>query len=345
MKTMDLRSDTITLPSRAMMEATFHTELGDDVYGEDPATNRLEEMAAQMLGKEAALFTPSGTMSNLIAVMAQTHHGDEIIVGDEAHILWYEVGGTAALGGVVLRTVPNKADGTMELADIKKAIRKDSIHFPPTTLLCLENTHNRCIGAVLTVEYTTMAVELAHSRGLRVHLDGARLFNAAVEMGVSAAALAKPVDSVCFCLSKGLSAPVGSLLCGSKEFITRARKLRRMLGGGMRQSGLLAAAGIVSLEQGIDRLSQDHTNAKRLAQGLAKLKGLKIDSDKVATNIVAFEPPQNVKAAEFISKMDKRGVRFTFFGGNRVRAVANRMVNEADIEEVLVRVKSLLDEL
>jgi threonine aldolase len=344
MKTIDLRSDTITLPTRAMMEATSSAEMGDDVYSEDPATNRLEEMVIQLLGKEAALFTPSGTMSNLIAVMAQTRHGDEVILGDQAHILWYEVGGASALGGVVLRTVPNKTDGTLDLSELEKTIREDSIHFPPTTLLCLENTHNRCVGAVLTVEYTTAAAELAHRYGLKVHLDGARIFNAAVVLGIPAASLVEPVDSVCFCLSKGLSAPVGSLLCGGKEFISRARKLRRMLGGGMRQSGMLTAAGIVSLEQGIERLSEDHANARRLAQGLAEIEGIEINIARVESNIVAFEP-QNVEAAHFISEMDKKGVRFTYFGHNRVRAVANRMVCETDIDEALSRVKNLLAKL
>ncbi|MDH4368000.1 MAG: aminotransferase class I/II-fold pyridoxal phosphate-dependent enzyme, partial [Dehalococcoidia bacterium] len=236
MKVIDLRSDTVTHPTPEMRKAMSEAEVGDDVYGEDPTVNRLEAMAAKMMDKEAAVFTTSGTQGNLTAVLTHTHHGDEIIVGDQAHILWYEVGGAAALGGVILRTVPNDSGGRLDPSDIERTIRGKDIHYTQTTLLCLENTHNRCGGTVLTTDYTDEVCNLAHRRGLKVHLDGARIFNGAVALSVPACALARNADSVALCLSKGLSAPVGSLLCGRREFVERARKFRKMLGGGMRQA-------------------------------------------------------------------------------------------------------------
>jgi threonine aldolase len=342
MKVIDLRSDTITTPTEEMREAMYKAEVGDDVFGEDPTVNRLEEMAAGKLGKQASLFTPSGTMSNLIAVLAQTRHGDEVILGSEAHILWNEVGGAAALGGVVLRAVANREDGTMDQAEVQAAVRAVNIHYPPTTLVCLENTHNRCGGAVLSPDYTAAIGRLAHDRGCWLHLDGARIFNAAVALGVPAAGLARLADSVSFCISKGLSAPVGSLLCGDKDFISRARKVRKMLGGGMRQAGILAAAGIVALEKMIDRLAEDHANARRLARGLVDIKGMDVEPGKVQTNIVMFEPPSFLEAPEFIARMAGQGVKFTCPGGRRVRAVTHRLVSAADIDEVLQRIRQLM---
>ena len=264
MKVIDLRSDTVTHPTPEMRRAMFEAEVGDDVYGEDPTVNRLEAMAADKLGKEAALFVTSGTQSNLTAVLTHTRHGNEIILGSESHIFWYEVGGAAALGGVVMRTVPNDTEGRLNLSDVEQAIRGKNIHYPETALLCLENTQNRCGGAVLTPDYTQEASDLAHRYGLKVHLDGARIFNAAVALGLPASELTRGVDSVGFCISKGLSAPVGSLLCGTKDFVERARKFRKMLGGGMRQAGILAAAGIVALETMIDRLAEDHAGGDHL---------------------------------------------------------------------------------
>jgi threonine aldolase len=325
-----------------MRRAIYEAELGDDVFGEDPTVNKLEQLAAQVTGKEAALFTSSGSMSNLIAVLAQTHPGDEIILGSEAHMLWYEVGAAAAFGGVLMRTIPNNDDGTIDLSKIQQTIRSKSLHFPPTTLLCLENTHNRCGGAVLTHEYTKRACELAHQHGLRVHIDGARIFNAAVALNTTASELVEPADSVCFCLSKGLSAPIGSLLCGKTEFIDKARKTRKMLGGGMRQAGVIAAAGIVSIEKGIARLTEDHSNAKRLAQGLKRIPGIRIDIKRVETNIVIFKPPSNISAQDFIKRMGEVSVRFTYLGESTIRAVTNRMVNASNIDEVLYRLAGML---
>ena len=340
MKIIDLRSDTITLPTEEMRRAMYEAEVGDDVHREDPTVNRLEELAAEVMGKEAALFTTSGTMSNLLGVLTNTRPGDEIIVGSEAHIVWYEVGGASALGGVVVRTVPNDEDGKLGAADVEKAIRAENIHFPKSALLCLENTHNRCGGAVLTREYTEEISGLAHQHGLQVHLDGARIFNAAVALGIPARELAAPVDTVNFCLSKGLSAPVGSLFCGTKEAVERARKWRKMLGGGMRQAGVIAAAGIVAIEKMVERLAEDHANARRLVEGLARIPGFSVRPEKVSTNIVNFEFPPEV--SDFVIKMGERGVRFLSRGGQSVRAVTNRMVGAEDIEEALKRINRLV---
>jgi threonine aldolase len=294
-----------------------------------------------MIGKEAALFTTSGTQSNLIAVLTHTHHGDEIIVGDEAHILWYEVGGAAALGGVTMRTVPNDSCGRLNPDDIDRAIRGKDIHYPQTTLLCLENTHNRCGGAVLTTDYTDEVCNLAHTRGIKVHLDGARIFNAAIALGVPACVLAQNSDSVALCLSKGLSAPVGSLLCGSKDFVERARKFRKMLGGGMRQAGVIAAAGIVALETMVDRLAEDHANARRLAKGLASIKGITLAQDDIPTNIVMFHLSPELSVVEFVEGLEKAGVKIGLRDGRPFRAVTHHMVSSSDIDEALTRIEAV----
>ena len=342
MKIIDLRSDTITLPTEEMRRAMYEAELGDDVHREDPTVNRLEELAAEVMGKKAALLTTSGTMSNLLGVLTNTRPGDEIIVGSEAHMFWYEVGGASTLGGVVIRTIPNDEDGKLDATDVEEAIRSENIHFPKSALLCLENTQNRCGGAVLTCEYTEEISGLAHRHGLQVHLDGARIFNAAVALGVPARELVAPVDTVNFCLSKGLSAPVGSLFCGTRETVERARKWRKMLGGGMRQAGVIAAAGIVAIEKMVDRLAEDHANARRLVAGLAQIPGFSVSPEKVPTNIVNFEFPPEV--SDFIIKIGERGVKFLSRGGQSVRAVTNRMVGAEDIEEALGRINQLVKE-
>jgi threonine aldolase len=341
-KIIDLRSDTLTLPTDAMRQAMYEAELGDDVYQEDPTVNSLEEMAARMLGKEAALFTPSGTMSNLIAVLTHTKPGDEIILGNEAHIFWYEVGGASALAGVVMHTVPNDLYGRIEAESIREAIQPNNIHHPRTRLLCLENTHNRCGGAVLNQEYMASFYELAHQQGLRVHLDGARIFNAAVALNAPASELSNYCDSVCFCLSKGLGAPVGSLLCGNEDFIAEARRWRKMLGGGMRQAGILAAAGIVALETMVNRLAEDHANARQLACGLERIPGLFISPDMVQSNIVMFEVSAKITASKLVQKLEERGVRLLCRSERLVRAVTHYMVNEKDIEEALSRIESIV---
>jgi threonine aldolase len=342
LKTIDLRSDTVTLPTDEMRRAMFEAPLGDDVYSEDPTVNKLEQIAAHLMNKQAALFTASGTMSNLLAVLAQTRPGDEVIMGSEAHMFWYEVGGASALGGVMIHTVANEPDGTMALPAMKEAIRSQNIHYPPTKLLCLENTHNRCGGAVLTAEYTSAAASLAHDHGMRVHIDGARIFNASIALGIKAAQLAKDADSISFCLSKGLSAPVGSLLCGDQDFVDSARKWRKMVGGGMRQAGVLAAAGVVALDTMVDRLSVDHVNAAILARGLARIPGIKITAP-TPTNIVMFEVASRVPGADMARDMNARGVRLSHRGGQLFRAVTNRMVSRDDIDEAVSKISAYMN--
>ncbi len=338
-KIIDLRSDTVTLPTDEMRRAIYEADVGDDVFGEDPTVNSLEQLAAQMLKKEAALFTSSGTMNNLLAVLTHTHPGDEMLLGSESHIFLNEVGGASALGGVVMRTVPNDPDGQIDLNVIEEAIRAENIHYPQTTLLCLENTHNRCGGAVLTPDYTSAAAELAYKHGLRVHMDGARIFNAAIALNVPASKLVEDVDSIGFCLSKGLGAPVGSLLCGTRQFVESARKWRKMVGGGMRQAGVIAAAGIFALQKMVNRLKEDHDNARRLAQGLANIPGLIVPRMEVQSNIIMFQTSLPVSGSEFAQQMGARGVKLNFRGGDNFRAVTHHMVDADDIDEALKRIE------
>ncbi len=336
-RSIDLRSDTVTLPTPAMRQAMAQAELGDDVYGEDPTVNRLEALAAARLGKEAALFVPSGTMANLICLLTHCARGEEVIMGHVAHTFLFEAGGSAAVGGIHPHTVPNQPDGTMALDELEGAIRDpDNDHHPCTRLICLENTHNRCSGAVLDPSYMAEVQAIAKRHGLGVHLDGARLFNAAVALGLPAADIACYADSVSFCLSKGLSAPVGSLVCGTGEFISRARRQRKLLGGGMRQAGVLAAAGIVALETMVDRLSEDHSNARRLAEGLARLPGIVLDPGHIQTNIVIFDlAPGAPAAAELTSTLAQRAVKMGAVSARRVRAVTHYGIEGDDIEAAL----------
>ncbi len=328
---IDLRSDTVTHPTPAMRRAMYEAEVGDDVYGEDPTVNRLEELAAAMLGKEAALLVTSGTQGNLAAVLAHCGRGDEVIVGHLAHMYLYEQGGMAALAGVHPRVVPNQEDGTLDLAEVEAAIRPENIHFPRTRLIAVENTHNRRYGAPLGVDYLRALRQVAHRHGLQVHMDGARLFNAAVALGVPARDLAAQADTVMVCLSKGLAAPVGSLLLGSAAFIAEARRARKVLGGGMRQAGVLAAAGIVALTEMVDRLAEDHTRARRLAEALATMPGLQVDLQRVYTNMVYvdLEPPRT--AAQLAEALAARGVRVHPVGPHRVRLVTHYGIEDTHI--------------
>ncbi len=343
MAVIDLRSDTVTKPTDEMRRAMAEAEVGDDVFGEDPTINRLQERAAEILGKEAGLLTTSGTMSNLIATLTYCHRGDEIIMGDQAHIFWNESAGAAALAGAQSRLVPNDEQGRISPADVEAAIRpKTNIHFPPTTLVCLENTHNRCSGMVLTPEDTKGVADVAHAAGAAVHLDGARIFNAAVALEVPADELVKDVDDISFCLSKGLSCPVGSVICGSQEFSDQARKWRKMVGGGMRQAGVLAAAGLVAMDTMIDRLADDHANAKRLAEGLANIDGLSVDPDRIQTNIVIFEvDPALATVQEFMGALDREGVKVSYPGKHTIRMVTHRHIDGGEIDEALSRVSNV----
>jgi threonine aldolase len=336
MKTIDLRSDTVTLPSDEMREAIRRAELGDDVFGEDPTVNRLEQMAAERMGKEAALLVVSGTMGNLVSILTHCGRGAEVILGDRCHTHLYEAGGISAVGGVHPRTVPNQPDGTLRLEEIEAAIRPDNTHFPRTRLVCLENTHNRCDGAPLTAEYTAQVVDLAHRHNFGVHLDGARIFNAAVALDVDVRELTRGVDSLSFCLSKGLAAPVGSVVCGSKSFIAEARRTRKVLGGGMRQAGIIAAAGIVALDTMIDRLREDHDNAARLARGIAGIKGLSIDLTRVQTDIVYFNTAsKRLSADDLVKRLAARGVRVLSVGPGRLRAVTHYGITTEDIDRAI----------
>ncbi len=338
MKWIDLRSDTVTQPTKAMRQAMAKAEVGDDVFGEDPTVNKLQEMAAERMGKEAGLFVPSGTMGNLAAILAHCGRGDEVILGNKAHTFLYEAGGVSALGGVHSCQLPNQLDGTLVLQDIQAAIRSNDAHQPVSRLVCLENTHNRCGGVALTAEYTRAAGELAHRNGLLMHLDGARIFNAAVAQGASARELAEPADSVTFCLSKGLSAPVGSVLCGSREFIKKAHRIRKMLGGGMRQAGILAAAGIVALEEMVDRLAEDHKRARYLAQGLSFLPWLVLDPGTPYTNMIFMNLAENfpVDAARVADALCEKNVRVGVVGKRRFRLVTHYWIGDEAVDKAII---------
>ena len=333
--TIDLRSDTVTLPTREMRQAMMEAEVGDDVYGEDPTVNRLQALAAELTGKEAALFVTSGTQGNMVSLLSHCGRGDEVIVGDRSHTYLYEQGGMAQLGGIHPRVIPNRPDGTLDPEDIVNAIRPNNIHFPRTRLVVLENTHNFCYGSPLTPEYTRTIGELVHERGLKLHIDGARIFNAAVALGVDVKELAAPADSITFCLSKGLSAPVGSVVCGSREFIEEAKRVRKVLGGGMRQAGVIAAAGIVALAQMVDRLAEDHANARRLAEGLARIPGFEVELERIRTNIVYFDVVNGATAAEVAERAKEAGVLVLALGPYRIRAVTHYGIEAHHIDEAL----------
>jgi threonine aldolase len=343
MSTIDLRSDTVTQPTQAMRDAMACAVVGDDGFGEDPTVNRLEAMMAGKLGMEAGLLVSSGTMSNVVSVLTHCARGEEVILGDISHIFLSEVGGMSALGGVFPHTVPNRPDGTMPLDLVQAAIRADNIHFPRTGLICLENTQNRCSGAVLTPDYTAAVIALAGRHGLRVHLDGARLFNAAVALGVDVRELTRGVDSVSVCLSKGLSAPVGSVLCGGAPFIARARRARKMLGGAMRQAGIIAAAGIVALNEMIGRLAEDHLNARRLADGIARIAGLVIDAVRIQTNIVIFDlADRRIAETDFVARLREQGILLHHAGPFRFRMVTHHGIREADIDTTLAALDAVM---
>lgn len=343
MHIIEMRSDTFTKPTPAMRQAMATAEVGDDVWGEDPTVRCLEEKAAERLGKEAGLFVASGTQGNLVSLLTRCGRGDEAIMGDQSHTFRYEQGGCAALGGIMPHLVRNRSDGTMDLAELAAAIRPDDIHAPRTRLICLENTHNRCGGVPLTVEYTRQVAGLAHSRGLRLHIDGARLFNASVALGVDPKELVEGADSVTFCLSKGLAAPIGSVICGTRDFIQEAHRNRKVLGGGMRQVGVLAAAGLVALEEMVDRLADDHANAEALADGLAGLPGIEVEPVSVRTDIVFFRIVRpDMDALSFCERLESHGVRMTDMDPRRVRAVTNYHVTREDIDITLRAVREIL---
>ncbi len=326
-----------------MLEAMAHAPLGDDVLGDDPTVQKLETVAAERMGKEAALLTPSGTMANLISVLTHCGRGDEAILGSLSHTFVYEAGGISAYGGVHPHTVPNQPDGTIRLEDIEAAIRPDNVHFPKTKLICLENTHNKCRGAVLRPAYLDAVGTLASRHRLAVHIDGARIFNAAAALGCDVAELTRSCDSVAFCLSKGLSCPVGSLICGSREFIAKARRIRKGLGGGMRQAGVIAAAGIVALETMTGRLTEDHANAKALAAGLSKIDGIGIDVDLVQTNMVYFSLDKTcIPDDQLLAEATAKNVKFLSLAPRQYRLVTHAGITRTDVETAVQVIADIL---
>jgi threonine aldolase len=340
---IDLRSDTITTPTPAMRRAMAEAEVGDDQYGEDPTVNRLERLAADMLGKEAAVFVASGTMGNLCAVLAHCGRGDEVILGDQSHIFRYESGGAAALGGLPFHLLPNQPDGGFDLQTLAEAIRPTRPGFPRTGLVCIENTHNRCGGVVLSPADVAAIADVAHQHGVPIHCDGARIFNAAASLGVDVRELTRQLDSIQFCLTKALAAPVGSLIVGTSAVIHEARRYRKMVGGAMRQAGVLAAAGIVALTEMVERLPEDHANARRLAEGLADIPGIRIDLDTVQSNIVLLKLDERVMPGpEFAERLRAEGIRVSNYDTRGLRMVTHYQVSRDDIEHTIATARRVL---
>jgi threonine aldolase len=344
MEWVDLRSDTVTVPTPEMIEAMAGAEVGDDVYGDDPTVNRLEAMSAERMGKQAAVFVPSGTMGNLSAVLSHCQRGDEAILGDQCHTFNYEAGGVAALGGVHPHPVHTLPNGQLPLEAMEEAVRVENIHFPTTRLICLENTHNRCGGAVLDEAYTASVGDLARRHGLRLHVDGARIFNAAAALGTPAARLAAPADSVTFCLSKALCAPVGSVLCGDSDFIYRARRIRKQLGGGMRQAGILAAAGIVALEKMVDRLPEDHRRARDLARRLGEIPLLIVEDPNPPSNMVYFRLRDEalLDGSGLQHALSRSHVKISPVSARRIRLVVHYWIDDEGVTRAVDGVRGAL---
>lgn len=340
---LDLRSDTVTKPTPEMRKAMAEAEVGDDVYGEDPTVNKLEQLAAEMFGKESALFVASGTMGNQVSIMAHTQRGDEVILEADSHIFWYEAGAMSVLSGVMPHPIKGK-NGAMDPNDVRKAIRSKDIHFPRTSLITIENTHNRSGGRVVPLENFKAIYEIAKEHGINVHVDGARIFNASIASNVPVKEYAKYADSLMFCLSKGLCAPVGSIVVGSRQFIEKARKARKILGGGMRQAGVLAAAGIIALTRMVDRLKEDHENAKFLAMKLREI-GYSVNVEDVETNMVILKTDNlKVNAHQFLSAMREKGVLAVAFSDTSIRLVTHNDVSRENIEEALNAFEELFRE-
>jgi len=345
MEYIDLRSDTVTKPTPEMREAMAEAEVGDDVYRDDPTVNKLEALAAEKLGKEAAIFVPSGTMGNLLALLVHCQRGDEVIVGNQSHIYLNEAGGMSALGGMQPCPVPNQKDGTLALDDIRASIRTEDVHHPITRLICLENTQNICGGVPLTADYTRQVGDIARENNLALHIDGARIFNSAVAQNVDVKELVAPADSVMFCLSKGLASPIGSMLVGNEKFIVRARHLRKMLGGGMRQVGIVAAAGIISLDKMVKRLGDDHMRAKKLADGLREIPGVLVDDGSPKTNMIYFNLADdlNVTAQQIGERMQASDVLVDAENSRRFRLVTHYWIDDDAVEKSIAVFRKALN--
>ena len=334
---IDLRSDTVTLPTNEMKQFIMDSPLGDDVYGEDPSVNLLQKKIAKIFNKESALFVPSGTMANLISVLTHCNRGDEVILGNKSHIFFYEAGGISAFGGVHSHQINNNDDGTININDIENAIRKTGDdHFPKTKLICLENTHNACYGSPINTDFFSEVKNIAKKHNIPIHLDGARIFNAAIALNKSVDELTKDCDSISCCLSKGLSAPVGSVILGSKNFISKAKSLRKALGGGMRQAGLIASAGIFSLDHMINRIKDDHSNAKILAGKLNLIKNIEINLNQVHTNIIfIYNRDRNLSNQDMLLSLEKNNIKIDYKGNSKFRLVTHSGFKKEDINTVI----------
>jgi len=350
---IDLRSDTVTMPTDEMLKAITSAKLGDDVFCEDPTVNKLEEKAANIMGKEAGLLVPSGTMGNLVSILTHCDRGTEILLGNKSHTFYYEAGGISAFGGIHSRQLVNQSDGTIKIEDIKSAIRMDNIHFPKTSAISLENTHNLCNGSPLLPEYVQDVAHITHDNSMKLHIDGARIFNAAVALNVDVKDLVVDADSVTFCLSKGLSSPVGSIICGNEEFIYYARRNRKALGGGMRQAGIIAAAGIVSLDKMINQIREDHNNAQLLSEGIANIEGLSIDREHIKSNILYFDIKKEKTRSPKLAKQTPDNnlypfdiildnVYFLETSPSRFRLVTHYGINGQDVEKTLGILKQMV---
>lgn len=342
---IEFRSDTFTLPTSRMMEAIQNATLGDDVYGEDPTVRALEEETALILGKEASILMPSGTMANLSSIMAHCPRGSKILVGDESDIYIYEAAGASVCGGIMYEKIPTMLDGTLRIQDLEEAFPKDmdDPQFAIPSLICIENTHNRMGGRVLPLSYLEELKLFSVDKNIPVHMDGARLFNAAISLGVKPKVITEYADTVQICLSKGLSSPIGSMVAGPKEFINKVYRIRKMLGGGMRQAGIIAAPGLIALEESIRRLTVDHEHARLLAEGLANIPGVIIDIENVETNIVFFRiDPSKLTTETFIKEAHGRGLNLAELGTDRIRVVTHSGINSTDVEKTLKIIHSIL---
>ena len=343
MQVIDLRSDTVTLPSKEIKQAIFDAELGDDVFQEDKNVNLLEKQAANLSGKESALLVPSGTMGNLISFLVHCPRGTEAILGNKSHTFIYEAGGISAFGGIHSHQLQNSDEGLMDLAEIKQAIRLDNVHFPQTSLISLENTHNMCFGSPISKDYIDEVSNIAKENKLKLHVDGARIFNATTALNISLKDMIDNVDSITFCLSKGLACPIGSIICGSKEFIHLARRMRKVLGGGMRQAGIIAAAGLIAINQLESQIQDDHLNAQLLSDGINNINGLNVDCDKVKTNIIYFElKSKTISSKELLTKMKNSGILFFEVSPNKYRLVTHYGITKSDIKYTLSSFQKVL---
>ena len=342
---IDLRSDTVTLPTGEMLDSIRRAELGDDVFGEDPTVNRLETLAAEKMGKEAALLVTSGTQANLISLMSNANRGELVILESESHIYWYEVGGVSTIAGLLPWPIKGSL-GVLAPEDIEASIRPSNIHFPRSSLICLENTNNRHGGTIINPGQMKAINRVAEKYGLKLYLDGARIFNAAIALRVDIKEFTKHVDNLMFCLSKGLCCPVGSLLVGTDEFIEKSRKIRKVLGGGMRQAGIIAAPGIVALESMVNRLEEDHRNARYLAEGISKIDGIQIDLNCVQTNIVVYDVSNlGIDGEMFVSKLKQKGILSLSLTEKKVRMVTHKGIEREHIEKAISAIYNLSNEL